>query len=41
MSNDRHLDDLLWLWSLARRPLGALLLDLESWPACYRPRVRA
>lgn len=35
------LADLLWLWSLARRPLPVVLADLESWPVCYRAWVRA
>jgi hypothetical protein len=35
------LADLLWLWSLARRPLAAVLADLETWPTCYRARVLA
>ena len=39
--NDQHLDDLLWLWSLARRPLAAVLADLESWPRAYLPRACA
>jgi len=39
--NDQRLDDLLWLWSLARRPLAAVLADLESWPAAHAPRVWA
>jgi hypothetical protein len=33
--------DLLWLWSLARRPLAAVLADLETWPRNHRPFARA
>lgn len=39
--NDQHLEDLLWLWALAGRPLAAVLADLESWPAAHRPRAAA
>ena len=36
-TNDQHLDDLLWLWGLARRPLAAVMADLEHWPAAHVP----
>ena len=37
----QHLDDLPWLWSLARRPLAAVVADLEHWPAAHVPRACA